>query len=209
MKYLSILLIFLMTMTMTAETTKLPTPALDKKAPLAEALANRKSTREFGGGTLTAQQTANLLWAACGINREDGKMVVPAALNRHAFTLYLMTAKGVERFNAKDNTLTTVIEKDIRAMAEGRKTLGPAAAAVVLLVADTTVFKDMPAGTGEFFLGVEAGAICQDIYLYAASEKWNALCCGSVDAAGLSKELKLSATQKPLLTMIVGPAKEK
>ncbi|MCQ2396753.1 MAG: nitroreductase family protein [Lentisphaeria bacterium] len=207
-QYLSILLIFLIAMTMIAETTKLPTPSIDKKASLSEALANRKSTREFGGGTLTAQQTSNLLWAAYGITREDGKLVVPAALNRHAFTLYLMTAKGVERFNAKDNTLTTVVAKDLRAMAEGRKTLGPAAAAVVLLVADTTVFKDM-SGNGDFYLGVEAGAICQDIYLYAAAEKWNALCCGSVDAAGLSKALELPATQKPVLTMIVGPGKTK
>lgn len=207
-KILSTILIFIFAMTITAETIKLPTPAIDKKASIAEAFANRKSTREFGGGTLTDQQISNLLWAAYGVTRADGKLVVPAALNRHAFTIYLLTAKGVMRFDNKENTLTTVTDKDIRVMAEGRKTLGPASAAVVLLVADTTVFKDM-SNNGDFYLGVEAGAICQDIYLYAASEKWNALCCGSVDAAGLSKALSLSATQKPVLTMIVGPGKEK
>ena len=186
----------------------LPKPAIPQNASLATALSARQSHREFGGGELTPQQLSNLLWAAYGQNRTEGKLTVPAALGRHAFELYVLTAKCASHYNRETNLLITVTDKDLRVMAEGRKTLGPASAAVIVLVAKTDVFAEF--GTkADFFLGVEAGAICQDIYLYAAAEKLNALCCGSMDAEGLSKALKLSANQKPLLTMIVGPAPEK
>ena len=187
------------------ENIALPKPAISQEASLAAALANRQSHREFGGGELTPQQLSNLLWAAYGQNRADGKLTVPAALNRHAFDLYVLTAKGVTRYDQKANALIPVCDKDLRVMAEGRKTLGPAAAAVILLVAKTDIFS----ANGDFYLGVEAGAICQDIYLYAATAKLNALCCGSLDAAGLTKALSLPANQKPVLTMVVGPAPEK
>ncbi len=204
MKAYALIAAFLCITAMAAESTiQLPKPQIPGKSNLQELLQNRQSTRVFDDEPLSEQQLANLLWSAYGVNRDDGKLTVPAALNRHAFTLYLLTAQGVMQYDNKNGTLTEVLDKDIRAMAEGRKTLGPAAGATVLLVADTTTFNDIP-GNGDFMLGVEAGAICQNIYLYAASEGLNALCAGSLDAAGIAEALSLPATRRPFLTMILG-----
>ena len=48
-------------------------PQTDGGMPLMKALKNRKTSREFAGKDLSAQQLSNLLWAACGINRPDEK----------------------------------------------------------------------------------------------------------------------------------------
>lgn len=192
-----------------AEPLALPKPAIADTATLGSALQNRKSTRDFSDQELSCQQIANLLWAGYGINRAEGAMrTVPAAMNRHAFTLYLLTKKGAARYDETANTLIPVTEKDLRVYAEGRGTLGPAAGAVILLVAHTDIYSP-EGGRAAVWLGVEAGAICQDIYLYAASEELNALCCGSLNAKALAEGLALPKNREPLLTMIVGAPNKK
>lgn len=64
------------------ETVKLPSP--DKTCPmtLTEALTHRKSDREFSDEDLTLQELANLLWAAGGVNRPNGKLVYPVAMDK-------------------------------------------------------------------------------------------------------------------------------
>lgn len=52
---------------------QLPLPQTIGGRPLMEVLKDRKSTREFGSGTLSQQTLSNLLWAAFGINRPDGQ----------------------------------------------------------------------------------------------------------------------------------------
>ncbi len=52
---------------------QLPPPQTTGGRPLMEVLKDRKSTREFGSGTLSQQTLSNLLWAAFGINRPDGR----------------------------------------------------------------------------------------------------------------------------------------
>ena len=126
MKAYALIAAFLCITAMAAESTiQLPKPQIPGKSNLQELLQNRQSTRVFDDEPLSEQQLANLLWSAYGVNRDDGKLTVPAALNRHAFTLYLLTAQGVMQYDNKNGTLTEVLDKDIRAMAEGRKTLGP------------------------------------------------------------------------------------
>ena len=45
-----------------------------------EALAERKSSRNFVDKEISPAQLSKILWAANGINREDGKRTVPAAM---------------------------------------------------------------------------------------------------------------------------------
>ena len=55
------------------DVTLLLPPQTDGGMPLMRALKNRKTSREFAGKDISAQQLSNLLWAACGINRPDEK----------------------------------------------------------------------------------------------------------------------------------------
>ena len=57
---------------------QLPAPQTEGGKPLMQALAQRRTTREFNADKLPDQVLANLLWAAFGINRpESGHRTAP------------------------------------------------------------------------------------------------------------------------------------
>ena len=66
---------------------QLPAPQKTGGLPLMEALAARSSNRAFSSRDLEPQQLSNLLWAAFGINRDDGRRTAPSAMNRREVDL--------------------------------------------------------------------------------------------------------------------------
>jgi hypothetical protein len=80
--------------------------------PLMEALANRKTNRDFTQDELTPQQLSNLLWAAAGVNRPDGRRTAPTARNAqqieksHNGTFQSSTANQLAgRYSVSRNTI--------------------------------------------------------------------------------------------------------
>lgn len=65
----------------------LPKPQMEGGKTVMQALAERKTTREFSEQTLSPQMLSNLLWAAFGVNREKADRsgvgrTAPSAMNR-------------------------------------------------------------------------------------------------------------------------------
>jgi hypothetical protein len=56
---------------------ELPLPANDSATSLFAALEQRKTTREINSAPLPLQLLANILWAACGVNRKKGPFECP------------------------------------------------------------------------------------------------------------------------------------
>jgi hypothetical protein len=56
-----------------ANTIKLPAPQRDFAFPLMKALEERRSKRKWKNDPLLDQDLSNLLWAACGITKEESK----------------------------------------------------------------------------------------------------------------------------------------
>ena len=81
---------------------KLPQPQTEGGMPLMEALKNRKTSRSYSSKELPDQVLSNLLWAAFGINRPDGKRTAPSAMNWQEIDIYVSMAKGLYLYNAKD-----------------------------------------------------------------------------------------------------------
>lgn len=185
-------------------TRALPAPSIDAGATLKAALMGRQSTRTFSGKSVDEQTVSNLLWVANGVNRDNGKLVVPAALAKYAISLYVMDKSGIWRHDRDANTLTLATGKDMLAKAEGRGTMAVSSGLAILLVANYNTFGGMPRESGVAMIGVEAGAICQDIYLYCAASGLNAVCCGSLDREAIARELQLPEGVMPFLTMVVG-----
>ena len=65
-----------------AVTQALPQPNIFGGIAVMEALNNRHSGKSFGLNTLDNQTLSEILWAAWGVNRDDGKRTVPTAMNR-------------------------------------------------------------------------------------------------------------------------------
>ena len=56
-------------------TQSLPKPDMVGGKTLMQSLQERKSVREFGRRAVNDQTLADMLWAAVGVNRQDGKMM--------------------------------------------------------------------------------------------------------------------------------------
>src|SRR5512137_8809 len=81
-----------------------------------QALKARQTSREFGTETkLPMQVLANLLWAADGVSRPDGKRTAPSAVNWQNIDIYLATAEGLYLYDAPRNALKVVLMEDVRA----------------------------------------------------------------------------------------------
>ena len=93
----------------------LPAPKLDSSKSFAQALKDRKTTREYSTQNLPEQTISNLLWAAWGINRPDsGRRTAPSALNRQEIELYIATDKGIYLYDPKGHALVPVASGDFR-----------------------------------------------------------------------------------------------
>lgn len=176
---------------------KLPQPQMEGGMPLMEALAKRKSTREFSAEKrLDNQQLANLLWAACGYNRED-KLTIPTALNKQEVSVYVITPEGAWRYAAKEHKLVQVTDKDVRDYAAAQEYAKKALLNIAIVSDKELMGNDLYAGT-------DAGAAMQNIYLWCAANGIGTVTRGSFDKEGLAKALNLKPSQRVILVQTVG-----
>ena len=178
---------------------KLPTANLKDNVSLKTALEKRKTSRTFSSNALSELDLSNLLWAAYGQNRPNGKRTVPAARGIYAVEMYVALADGVYKHELADNVLKKVTGQDMRGASDGRK-MGAKAPVVLVMVADKNAFN----GKGDRFIAMEAGAIMQNIYLYCAGYNLNTVVCGSFNPAEWAKALKLPENKYVILTQVVG-----
>lgn len=159
-----------------AEDITLPAPTKTGGMPLMEALAKRATSRRTTGPAPTAQQLADLLWAANGITRPDGKRTAPSAMDRREIQLAVLTEKGLFTWDPVDNTLTeTPACVDLEDQRRG-------ASAVLVLYYDKAIQKRENAV-------VDAGFVGQNIYLFCTSKGWPSVFMGTMDRAKFATAL--------------------
>ncbi len=179
----------------------LPQPQTDGGRALMQVLRERKTTRDFAPDKLPQQLLSNLLWAAFGVNRPDGKRTAPSAMNWQEMDIYVAMSKGLFVYDAKGNRLVPVLEQDIR-QATGTQSFVATAPLNLVYVADLS-----KAGSGpdtELFAAADAGFISQNVYLFCASENLATVVRGSIDRVALAKTMKLRPEQKIILAQTVG-----
>ena len=69
---------------------KLNAPNKSRGTAVMKALSERHSVREFSTKELSLQDLSDLLWAANGINRSDGKRTAPSAMNKQDVDIYVI-----------------------------------------------------------------------------------------------------------------------
>lgn len=181
----------------------LPSPQIKGGMPLFEALKNRKSVREFSDRKLTFQVLSNLLWSAYGINRpEVKKRTAPSAMNLQMIELYVCLEQGTFLYDPEAHALKPVLSDDIRE-STGFQPFVKVAPVNLVYVADVAKIKQM--GEDQWiYIGAEAGAISQNVYLFCASEGLATVVRGAIPRDVLSQKLKLKDTQKIVLAQTVG-----
>lgn len=178
---------------------QLPAPQKTGGMPLMQALAARESSRSFSSRELDSQKLSDLLWAACGINRDDGKRTAPSARNRQEIDLYVALPSGLYLYKPQGNLLKQVFSEDIREVV-GKQGFTQKAPVNLIYVADYTRMK----GEEDFYSATDTGFISQNVYLFCASEGLHTVVLGWVDRDELHAAMKLNPDQHIILTQPVG-----
>ncbi len=190
---------------------KLPEPQTDGGRPLMQVLKARQTAREFGPETkLPTQVLANLLWAANGVNRPDGKRTAPSAVNWQNIDIYVATAEGLYLYDAAQNALKVLLTQDVRA-ATGQQAFVKTVPLDLVYVADYSKAKTAKGENpnADAWSAAGVGFISQNVYLYCASEGLATVVRGMFDREALGKVLNLRPGQKIILTQSVGYPKKK
>ncbi|MDR3175040.1 MAG: nitroreductase family protein [Desulfovibrio sp.] len=128
----------------------LPAPDKSGGMPLMKALNERKSRRGFKDEAIAQKDLSNLLWAAFGVNRSDGRRTAPMARNSQQLEIYAAMGTGVWRYDGIKHTLTKVLERD------ASKDFG----------APLTLIYAAPGGLHD---AMHVGSVYQNVGLYCAS----------------------------------------
>ena len=207
-KFLVLLMLFVLSGPVYAEQEiiSLPEPLKTGGCPLMEAISLRKSSSNFQDTDLTANDLSTLLWAAGGVNRENGKLVYPTAMNTKDIIIFVFTKSKVCRYNPENNSLTVLQNGDYRNYAAVQP-FGAKAAVNLVYVQDASRWHNLRVSPEQFKMWgySHVGFSMQNVYLYAASSGWGAHTVQSMNYEKLPEILGLSQTQSLVLTICVGP----
>ncbi|MEX3916305.1 nitroreductase family protein [Paraburkholderia sp. BR10872] len=187
-----------------AEFIALPRARSDAGAPLMTALARRKSTRIYADTPIALDTLGELLWAANGVNRpETGGHTAPSAHGFHDIDIYVALAHGVYRYEPALHHLVLKHRADARNMTGYQDFVSKAPLDLVYVLRGSQVL-DTPPQQRELFAAIAAGAICQNVSLYCASEGLATVVRGWINHRLLADALRLNEDETPLLAQTVG-----
>ena len=182
---------------------QLPQPGPGGDMTLTQALKNRRTVREYELRELNQSELASLLWAACGVNRADGRRTAPTGRNVQDIDVYVMLPTGVYRYLAQQNQLQLVNAGDHRAAA-GKQAFAATAPVNLFYVQDLARAMNADEKNTARHGGIHAGAIMQNVYLFCAANGFGTVARDMLDREKLAAVLKLDSTQQIILGQSVG-----
>lgn len=182
---------------------KLNAPDKTRGAAVMKAFSDRHSDREYASKELTAQDLSDLLWAANGINRTDGKRTAPSALNKQDIDVYVIMKDGAYLYDAKAHALTPIAEGDHRGAVGAGQDFVKEAPVSLVLVSDLSRFGNVGEHT-KLMAAMDAGIVSQNINLCCAGIGLSTVPRATMDQAALKKILKLSDNHVLMMNNPVG-----
>ena len=176
---------------------KLNAPDKARGTAVMKAFSDRHSDREYAAKELSAQDLSDLLWAANGINRTDGKRTAPSALNKQDIDVYVIMKDG------KAHALNPIAKGDHRAAVGGGQDFVKDAPVCLVLVSDLSRFGNVGDHT-KLMAAMDAGIVSQNINLCCAGIGLSTVPRASMDQAALKKILKLTDSQVLMMNNPVG-----
>lgn len=186
-----------------AQQTQLPVPQKGSaKTSLMNALQNRHSVRSYKSKTISDQTLSNLLWAANGVNRNDGRRTAPSAINAQDIELYVGKSDGTYHYLASENKLEKVNNENFINLVVGRNKFALDAPIVILLVSNGANFHGH---NPSLYGAMDAGYVSQNICLYCAADGLGTVpCAPKMDATAIQKFLGVSTDYTPMIYHPIG-----
>jgi nitroreductase len=187
---------------------KLNAPNKERGVSVMKALADRRSGREFSKEKLSQQDLSDLLWAANGINRPDGRRTAATARNNQDIDVYVIMEEGAYLYDAKAHELKPIVAGDHRPLIADRQVSMADAPVSLLIVSDISRFTGVEVETQKQWGALDAGIVSQNIMLFASGCGFVTVPRAFMKKDELKKVLKLSETQIPMLNNPVGYPKK-
>jgi SagB-type dehydrogenase family enzyme len=191
----------------------LPEPRLDSTVAVEQALASRRSTREFAAEPLTLAAVSQLLWAAQGITDPDGLRTAPSAGALYPLEVFLAAGDvsglrpGVYRYVPRDHRLVPGLPGDLRSrIAEAaldQEWIATAPAVIVFTAVYERTARKYRKRTGRY-VHIEVGHAAQNVYLQAEALGLGTTMVGAFRDDELSRVLGLKKEEKPVGLLPVG-----
>jgi SagB-type dehydrogenase family enzyme len=181
----------------------LPPPQRHGGMGLMDALAARSSSREFAADPLPLPLLSSLLWAAYGINRPGGGRTAPSAVDAQEVDVYVALPSGAYRYEPAAHQLQLVAGSDLRRVT-GYQDFVDEAPLDLIYVADHARMRMVPAAQRTAYAHAAAGAIAQNVYLFAAANTLATVIRAWIDRDAIADALGLSHDQQVLLSQTVG-----
>ena len=191
----------------TAQNIQLPEPNKNVDAKFMDVLQNRASGRAFADKEIADETLSQLLWAACGVNRENGNITAPSAINAQDIKLYVIRKDGAYLYLPRENQLQKVSDEDLRQAVAARQGFAAKAPISLVMVSDQTKFGDRRHGA-QLMGTFDAAYVSENICLACTALGLATVPRMGMDVEALKAGLKLADTDLPLLNNPVGwPAK--
>ncbi|MCP5120583.1 MAG: SagB/ThcOx family dehydrogenase [bacterium] len=193
--------------TVVNERIDLPPPETSGGGSLTEALASRRSNREFQPVPLELEQISQLLWAAQGITSIAGQRTAPSAGGLYPLELYVVTILGHYHYDPERHQLEVLGEDDVRrelsraALSQESVQEAPA----VFIIAGVYSRTEQKYGDrAERYVKLEAGHAAQNLLLQAVSLGLGAVPIGAFSDDDVQELLRLPNDHEPLYLIPVG-----
>lgn len=180
---------------------------------LEQVLRERASVREFSTAALRLADLGQLLWAAQGQTRPQGRRTAPSAGALYPLELYVLAgvvedlSPGLYHFNVERHELEELTPGDPRprlaAAALGQDFLA-AAPATIVIAADVRRTARKYGDRAVRYVHMELGAVAQNVYLQARSLELGTVFVGAFGDARVKEVLGLPGSQRPLGLMPLG-----
>ena len=182
-----------LSLSINAQDIKLLPPQTSGGMPLMEALANRKTNRDFTQEELTPQQLSDLLWAAAGVNRPDRKRTAPTARNAQQIEIYVLTKEGAYLYLPQKHALQLIEAGDHRTSGASQERFQDCPL-MLIFVANYDKMEGFSEESKVLFGGTDTGNISQNVYLYCAQEGLATCALGSIHRDKLKELLQFNGT---------------
>jgi len=192
---------------------QLPPPVLAGQMSLEEAIAARRSVREFASKPLTIEQISQLCWAGQGITDRHGRFrASPSAGALYPIELYIVTADGVDHYQPTDHRLQQHLADDLRHALQGaslnQDAIGEAPMCVVIAAVEQRTAGKYGQRARRYCF-IEAGHVAQNILLQAAALNLAGVPVGAFEDDKVGAVLKLPKDHHVLYLLPIGhPARK-
>lgn len=193
----------------------LPRPDQKGIMPLEEAIARRKSIRNFTSHPISQSQLSQILWAAQGANKASWNRTVPSAGATYPLEILVVCGanciekidEGIYHYDTDNHSLKLYHRGDVRLelarAALDQEYIYEAPVDIIICAIYERTTRRYGA-RGERYVHIEVGHAGQNIYLQATALGLGTVAIGAFYDESVREVLRLEKQYRPLYIMPVG-----